>query len=68
MPSFAMIGTITSPAAGSSPFRSGQRKTVDLIAGVLKEAGEGGNNASSSRLLHAGKNNPKKPRRMALSD
>jgi integrase len=37
-----------------------KRKTVDLIAGVLKEAGEGGNNASSSRLLHAGKNGPKK--------
>jgi hypothetical protein len=35
-------------------------KTVDLIAGGLKEAGEGGNNASSSRLLHAGKNGPKK--------
>jgi len=37
-----------------------KRKTVDLIAGVLKEAGEPGNNASSSRLLHAGKNNRKK--------
>jgi hypothetical protein len=37
-----------------------KRKTVDLIAGVLKEAGAGGSNASSSRLLHAGKNGPKK--------
>jgi integrase len=36
-----------------------KRKTVDLIAGVLKEAGEGGNNASSSRLLHGGKKRPK---------
>ena len=36
-----------------------KRKTVDLIAGVLKAAGEGGNSAFSSRLLHAGKNEPK---------
>jgi integrase len=36
-----------------------KRKTVDLIAGVLKDAGEGGNNASSSRLLHGA---PKKPK------
>ena len=45
-----------------------KRKTVDLIAGVLKEAGEGGNNASSSRLLHAGKKGRKKPRLKTLSD
>ena len=37
-----------------------KRKTVDLIAGVLKKAGEGGNNASSSRLLHAGKKDAKR--------
>jgi hypothetical protein len=43
-------------------------KTVDLIAGVLKKAGQGGNNASSSRLLHGGKNRPKKPRPRTLSD
>ena len=29
-----------------------KRKTVDLIAEVLRKAGDGGNNASSSRLLH----------------
>jgi integrase len=39
-----------------------KRKTVDLIAGVLKKAGEGGSNGSSSRLLHAGKKgSPKAP-------
>jgi hypothetical protein len=43
-----------------------KRKTVDLIAGVLKEAREGGNNASSSRLLHGGKNRPKKNRNRGL--
>jgi integrase len=36
-----------------------KRKTVDLIAGVLKEAGERGNGASSSRLLHGGPKTPK---------
>ena len=36
-----------------------KRKTVDLIAGVLKEAGKGGNGASSSRLLHGGPKTPK---------
>jgi hypothetical protein len=45
-----------------------KRKTVDLIAGVLDKAGEGGNNASSSRLLHAGKKGRKKPRLKTLSD
>jgi integrase len=29
-----------------------KRKTVDLIAEVLRKAGDGGNNAASSRLLH----------------
>ena len=36
-----------------------KRKTVDLIAGVLKEAGKNGKGASSSRLLHGA---PKKPK------
>jgi integrase len=38
-----------------------KRKTVDLIAGVLKEAGKNGKGASSSRLLHAGSKATKKP-------
>jgi integrase len=42
-----------------------KRRTVDLIAGVLKEASKGGNGASSSRLLHAGQ---KKPKSRKLSD
>ena len=42
-----------------------KRRTVDLIAGVLKEAGKNGNGASSSRLLHAGQ---KKPKSRKLSD
>ena len=42
-----------------------KRRTVDLIAGVLKEAGKSGNGASSSRLLHAGQ---KKPKSKKLSD
>jgi integrase len=36
-----------------------KRKTVDLIAGVLTEAGKGGKKASSSRLLHVGQKKPK---------
>jgi integrase len=36
-----------------------KRKTVDLIAGVLKKAAEAGNGASSSRLLHGGPKTPK---------
>ena len=42
-----------------------KRRTVELIAGVLKEAGKNGNGASSSRLLHAGQ---KKPKSRKLSD
>ena len=42
-----------------------KRRTVDLIAGVLKEASKSGNGASSSRLLHAGQ---KKPKSRKLSD
>ena len=42
-----------------------KRKTVDLIAGVLKEAGKGAKKASSSRLHHAG---PKKPKSRKLRD
>jgi hypothetical protein len=41
-----------------------KRKTVDLIAGVLKEAGKGAKKASSSRLLHAGQKKPK-PRKLS---
>ena len=36
-----------------------KRQTVDLIAGVLKEAGKTGNGASSSRLLHGALKKPK---------
>ena len=39
-----------------------KRKTVDLIAGVLKEAGKNGKGASSSRLLHAAPQKPKSDR------
>jgi hypothetical protein len=41
-----------------------KRRTVDLIAGVPKEAGKSGNGASSSRLLHAGQKKPK-PRKLS---
>jgi hypothetical protein len=46
-------------AVPASPGRA--EAQVDLIAGVLKQAGERGNNASSSRLLHTGKNERQKP-------
>jgi len=36
-----------------------KRNTVDLIAGVLTEAGKGGKKSSSSRLLHADQMKPK---------
>ena len=39
-----------------------KRKTVDLIAGVLKEAGKNGKGASSSRLLHGAAKKPKSER------
>ena len=40
-----------------------KRKTVDLIAGVLKDAGKNEKGVSSSRLLHGGPNTPPSRRR-----
>jgi integrase len=43
-----------------------KRKTVDLIAGVLKEAEKNGKGASSSRLLHgASKKANSKPKKQS---
>ena len=43
-----------------------KRKTVDLIAGVLKEAEKNGQGASSSRLLHgASKTANSKPKKQS---
>jgi len=43
-----------------------KRKTVDLIAGVLKDAEKNGNGASSSRLLHgASKKTKSKPKKQS---